>query len=147
MPPDDNTTPLPTPLGPPQRKKRASKYAMHVPTDDTRKKVARLTAYDVPQDAIAEFIGTTVRSLQRHYKREIKLGLYDMISAVHGKTYTTATTGTGRAALRAQMYILDRAERRIQRSKAVDANDVRKEMAADTDLVQPRGKMPTVPVL
>lgn len=77
----------------------------HVPTDQTRRLVERLSALDIPPGEIAGIIGVSRETLRKHYRQELETGLARMIAHV-GANLLKATGRTGAHATRASMFLL-----------------------------------------
>ena len=63
------------------------------PTDADRKQVSALTAYGIPQDAIADLMGIQRVALARHYKRELALAAHQANARVAESLYQLAIKG------------------------------------------------------
>lgn len=69
----------------------------HKPTEGTRKAVRTMSAYQIPQDEIAEAVGVTAKTLRKHYVLELKQGLMNARLRVHRTAYEMATSGENTA--------------------------------------------------
>jgi predicted transcriptional regulator len=68
------------------------------PTDMQREKVSALASYGVPQADIAREVGITEKTLRKHFKDELDLGLVRANSRVARTCFELATSGTVPAA-------------------------------------------------
>jgi hypothetical protein len=65
----------------------------HEPTDDLRECVAALTAYGTTQEQIAQYIGITVPTLHKYYRRELDFGALEKNLAVGNSLFRKAVDG------------------------------------------------------
>ena len=63
------------------------------PTEKDRKQVSALTAYGIPQDAIAKLMGIQRVALARHYKKELALAVHQANARVAESLYQLAING------------------------------------------------------
>lgn len=70
----------------------------HVPTDETKKQVETLSAYGTPQDGIAAIVGIDAKTLRKHYREELDVGMHKANAKVAGSLYKQATDGGNTAA-------------------------------------------------
>jgi hypothetical protein len=84
--------PLGTPRGRP----------VHVPTDDTRRRVLQAAAFGVRHDGICRLIGVALPTLQKYYADELARAGDVLVEEIAGAMYTKALGGD----IGAQKYIL-----------------------------------------
>lgn len=65
----------------------------HQPTDETRQKVQLHGMVGTRQEVIAEILGISVDSLQRHYRKELDLARDQANASVGGALYKKAMAG------------------------------------------------------
>ena len=68
------------------------------PTVEQRKQVKALAAYGISQDEIAKYIDVAPKTLRKHFRRELELGIIDAKARIANKLYQIATTGNGNVA-------------------------------------------------
>ncbi|MCE3608063.1 hypothetical protein LXA47_31325 [Massilia sp. P8910] len=76
--------------------------ARHVPTDEVREIVRRLSQVGIPQEDIAEALAITRPTLDKHYKKELKTAKIIMLADVCGALYKNAMDGN----VAAQIFIM-----------------------------------------
>jgi hypothetical protein len=77
------------------------------PTDTTRAVVRALAAYGVPHVEIAGRLGVNVKTLDRHYRRELDLGRIEANARVAERLFQVATRETAdEASLAAMIFWL-----------------------------------------
>jgi len=73
--------------------------AEHVPTEESRKRVKAYVGYGLPQELAAKLIGTTFKTLQKHYKEEIELGKAEAHATVVNCLFQSIKKGNITAAI------------------------------------------------
>jgi len=67
----------------------------HVPTAKTRGMVMALSGFGIEQEHIAGQIGVSLKTLRKHYKREIEQGTSKVVGDVAGSLYKKAMDPKG----------------------------------------------------
>jgi hypothetical protein len=62
----------------------------HKPTDEQRQQARLLSGYGIPQEQIATMLRLDAKTLRRHYRRELDLGVVQANAAVVQSLYTMA---------------------------------------------------------
>lgn len=65
----------------------------HVPTDDMRSKVEGLTAVGIRRVDLADVLGVSTNTLERHYARELRVGLVKANAKVAETLFNKAING------------------------------------------------------
>lgn len=65
----------------------------HEPTEETRKKVESYYAVGVPQADLSKVLGIDVKTLRKHYRKELDESLVKANAAVGGALYSKALSG------------------------------------------------------
>jgi hypothetical protein len=71
----------------------------HHPTKETKRIVKTLSAYGIPYDAIAEYLGIGEKVLVRHYPLELRNGRIDANARVAKSLYQLAIDGNPSACM------------------------------------------------
>lgn len=65
----------------------------HAPTDEQRKKVAAMYSVGITQDDLAQFLGIDLKTLRKHYRKELDTALIKANAAIGGALFAKAKSG------------------------------------------------------
>ena len=71
---------------------RRGTNAAHVPTADTRNKIKAMVAIGIEHENIAKVMDISPKTLRKHYRAELDLGMIEANAAVGGAMFRAATT-------------------------------------------------------
>ncbi len=102
----------------------------HRPTDETRGKVSALSAYGIPHDEIAAYLGITKTTLEKHYRHELTTGLINANAKIAETLYKKAKDGDTTACI---FWLKTRARwREVQKMEL--SGEVKNELEVSTTL-------------
>lgn len=73
--------------------------AKHEPTDETRAQVKALAGFGIREDEIAKYVGIAPKTLRKHYRHELDVGVTQANINIAQSLYQQAMNGSTSAAI------------------------------------------------
>jgi len=94
----------------------------HQPTENSRAAAKAMTAYGIVQPQIAEIIGISHKTLQRHYAHEISVGTSELVTKV-AQSLVQKALGDEQGSVAAAIFLLKTRGRWREQDRPQDEQD------------------------